>query len=258
MNIYYYVMAGMVGTFLLFVSMVLFYLKYRKNLLQQQYQMKEAEVHHQKTLLHAVITTQEQERKRIGMDLHDEVGSVLASLRLMVESFTDNDVHALPIAEFNVKCKSVIDKVITNVREISHDLSPALKGVYGFHDAIQDFCDGINSSGKIHIEVNFTYNIAKVKLNESVSLAFYRVISELINNTLKHANATRVDIIFSLKNGLYAIDYKDNGTGFVKTQKSSSSGMGMQNIESRLSMVNAKFKINTKEEFHMHITLPLE
>lgn len=258
MNIYYYVMVGMVGTFLLFVSMVLFYLKYRKNLLQQQYQMKEAEVHHQKALLHAVIVTQEQERKRIGMDLHDEVGSVLASLRLMVESFTDNDIHALPVAEFNVKCKSVIDKIIGNVREISHNLSPSLKGIHGFHDAIQDFCDSINSSGRINIEVNFVYNIDRVKLDENVSLAFYRVIAELINNTIKHAKATKIDLVLSLKNGVYIIDYKDNGSGFIKTSKSSSQGMGMQNIESRLNMVNAKFKINNKEGFHMHITLPLE
>jgi signal transduction histidine kinase len=258
MNIYYYVLAGMVGTFLLFVSMMLFYIKYRKNLLQQQYQMKEAELQHQKALLHAVIITQEQERKRIGMDLHDEVGSVLASLRLVVENFADNDVHALPVDEFNIKCKSVIDSVIGNVRNISHNLSPALKGIYGFHDAIQDFCDGINHTGKIAIDVAFTYDIAKIKLDENVSLAFYRVISELINNTLKHANASKIDIVFSLSNGLYTIEYKDNGTGITKGTKGGSSGMGMQNIESRLGMVGAKYKINNKGGFYMHITLPLE
>jgi len=256
MNIYYYVMAGMVGTFLLFVSMMLFYIKYRKNLLQQQYQMKEAEVHHQKALLHAVITTQEQERKRIGMDLHDEVGSKLSSLRLVVENFADKDVHALPRDEFNATCKSVIDSVIGNVRNISHNLSPSLRGIYGFHDAVEDFCDSINHTGKIHIDVSFTYNISKVKLDENVALAFYRVIAELINNTIKHANADNINIVFSLSHGLYTIDYKDNGIGMPKGVKGS--GMGMQNIESRLGMIGAKYKINNKGGFYMHITLPLE
>ena len=256
MNIYFYVIAGMTGSFLLFMSMLLFYLKYRKNLLRQQYQMKEAEVVHQKQLLHSVIATQEQERKRIGMDLHDEVGSVLSSLRLMIENYTDSYNQSMQPSDFNGKSKTMIDGIVNNVRSISHNLSPSLKGVYGFHDAVFDFCDRIRASGKIDIEISFDYPIESVMLKETTALALYRVISELVNNTLKHANAGKITMILWVEDGVYKINYHDNGIGLSAVKEKA--GMGLQNIESRLGMIGADFRINNNNGFEMLISMPVK
>jgi signal transduction histidine kinase len=248
----------MSGSFILSVSLLLFYLKYKKNLLHQQYQMKVAEVEHQKILLHAIITSQEDERKRIGMDLHDEVSPVLASLRLTIENFTDQDVNALPSAKFNTYCKGIIDTLVNNVRNVSHNLSPLLNGAYGFYDAVYDFCNGVNSTGKMVITVLLQDADTYIPLDNSISLAFYRVITELINNTIKHASAKHAWLSILQNEISYSIDYKDDGVGLPMGMKTEGKGMGFKNIESRLGMVGAEYVINGNNGFHIHITLPIQ
>lgn len=257
MNIYIYAVVGMLGTFVLCIGMLLFYLKYKRNILQQAYKIKEAEVQHQKALLEASIITQEKERRRIGMNLHDEVGTALSSLRLLIENFTEQQQKPSD-DQFNKQCKSSIDAVINNVRQISHDLSPVIKGRYGFQDAVLDLCDSINLSDKINVTVSFENGSNEIKLDEPVALAFYRVIAELINNTIKHANAHQINLLFSLSDGFFLIEYSDDGVGLLKNDSAKNYGMGMQNIESRLAVINAVFMIvDTTEGFKARLQRPI-
>ncbi|RQO30686.1 hypothetical protein DBR32_08110 [Taibaiella sp. KBW10] len=255
MDSYIYIIIGMSASFLLSISLLLFYLKYRKNIIQQQYQMKEAEVQHQKDLLYTVINSQEQERKRIGMDLHDEVGSVLSSLRLMIEDFADKNQQEQS-KQFNTQSKKTIDNIIGSVRSISHNLSPMFKGSYGFSDALYNFTDGINASGRIRINLSFEDNSLEVPLSQTEALTFYRVLIEMINNTIKHAEADHINIGFSLKENIFHIDYADDGKGLDKELGSKKRGMGLRNIESRLSMVAATYTIdyNAEKGYHAVIT----
>jgi len=262
MSTYGYVIVGMSASFLLSVGILLFYLKYRQNLSRQQYRMKVAEVQHQKELLHTVIASQEQERRRIGMDLHDEVGSALSSLRLMIENFVSQDRGALPAEQFNIQCKEVIDKVIVNVRHISHNLSPMVKGAYGFHDAICDFCDGVRLGGKLQVEVQFSEASAALSLPDATALALYRVITELVQNTVKHAGASIITLRFDLEGDNYVIRYADNGIGLPEGTGPgrAGGGMGLRNMESRLSMIGAEYSIGNHHDkgFRARIVLPLQ
>jgi signal transduction histidine kinase len=219
--------------------------------------MKEAEVQYQKSLLHAAISTQEKERKRIGMDLHDEVGSTLASLRLLIEHFTNKDLPLLTEEQFKHQSKSSIDHIIQNVRHISHDLSPLLKGSYGFYDAICDYCDGINNLGKLQINLDFIDGSERIPLGENVALALYRVISELINNTIKHAAAQHIFLVVFKDETNYAIDYSDDGVG-IKNAKENI-GMGLQNVASRLDLISAVHYIKSRNGggFQIIISIPL-
>lgn len=119
-NISYLVVVGMLGVFLLITLMIVLQIRNQNKLLHQQRKLSEAEVTHQKNLLQAVITSQESERQRIGSDLHDEVGSVLSSLRLLIEK---NSITEQQDAAFALQSKQLIDRVITRVRHISHNLS---------------------------------------------------------------------------------------------------------------------------------------
>lgn len=257
MDSYIYIIIGMSASFLLSISLLLFYLKYRKNIIQQQYQMKEAEVQHQKDLLYTVINSQEQERRRIGMDLHDEVGSVLSSFRLMIEDFADKNPQEHSKA-FNTQSKKTIDNIIGSVRSISHNLSPMFKGSYGFSDAMYQFTDVINQSGKIKIDLNFDDNSIEVPLSQTEALTFYRVLIEMINNTLKHAEASHIGIDFSLKEDVFKIDYADNGKGLDKTAGPAKRGIGLRNIESRLNMVGAAYDIDYEALKGYHATITFE
>src|SRR5688572_16798827 len=143
-NIHLLVIIAMVGAAFLVVSFILIVIYNNNKLLKQKRKMQEAELNHQKDLLYAVIDSQEKERQRIGMDLHDEVGSSLSSLRMIMEGFIEK-VKDKPDAEtFCTQSKKIIDDVITNVRAISHDLSPLGKGTYDFTDALKDLQDRIN------------------------------------------------------------------------------------------------------------------
>lgn len=238
---------------------MLFYLKYRKNILQKQYEIKAASVQYQKDLLKAVINSQEEERKRIGMDLHDEIGSKLASLRFIIDNFSDGTADKNAMTTFNQQCKNNIDNVITNVRNISHNLSPILQGTYELYDAIEDLCNDINQSKKIKITLAIQQSAQNVPLEFYSKLGFYRVITELINNTIKHAAAENIYIDIYEKTGIYSITYKDDGKGLPADNSNMQKGMGFKNIESRLESIGATYTINSlpAKGFTINITLPL-
>ena len=177
------------------------------------------------------------------MDLHDEVGTVLSALRM---TFAD-----LP------EVKRIIDRVITNVRSIAHNLSPFTGGAYGFMDALEDLCDQINQSGELSISLNYPDADQLNRLPGPVGLALYRVIAELINNTLKHAKARNIVILMEAEGGVMRIAYKDDGIGLKNSP--AGHGMGMRNMESRLGMIGATYTIDMEKQqgFGLQIKLPL-
>lgn len=249
------VILAMSGTSLLVVCFILFSIRNQNKLLRQKRKMQEAELRYQKELLHAVINSQEQERSRIGMDLHDEVGSALSSLRMIIGNFAG--AGAVTEAEgLHRQCKQIIDRVITDVRNISHNLSPLTRGVYGFSDAIEDLCDNVNRSGTIQLMLRLNANGALSGLNDTAALALYRVIAELINNTIKHAEAQTIELSFSTDSGRLLIDYRDDGKGLPQGNEAAGNGMGMRNIESRLGMIGAGYTLqDTRPGFSIRISL---
>ncbi|PZP48838.1 MAG: hypothetical protein DI598_09265 [Pseudopedobacter saltans] len=258
-NIYAYIIIGMCSSFLLCAATILFYFRYRKNILAKQYEMKTAELQYQKDLLKASITTQEAERKRIGMDLHDEVGSKLSALRLLIENYADVNTEQLSEQAFNQKCKFHIDNVITNVRNISHDLSPVIRGGYGLYDILMDFAEDVNKSGKINVLVKVDEAAENTTLEDFVQLSLYRVIVELLNNTIKHAEAKQAEIHFSVLDNQYILQYDDDGKGIDTDLSHIKKGIGFKNMESRLESIGANFQLMQTNEpgFHLKINLPL-
>ncbi|MFL9484898.1 sensor histidine kinase [Chitinophagaceae bacterium LWZ2-11] len=240
-NIYILIIIGMIGTLIPVVLFILLQVRNKDRLLRQQKKIQEAEINHHKELLQAIISSEEKERRRIGMDLHDDVGSALSSLRMVIESFISRAGDEPESASFSKQSKSIIDRVITDVRNISHNLSPLTKGAYSFIDAIEDLCENMNLSGKINVQLTFNTNDSLTLLNETTALALYRVISELINNTCKHAEANNIFLQFNMYEKELVIDYKDDGKGLPANI--TSNGMGMHNIESRLGMAKAEYKI---------------
>lgn len=258
-NIYIQIVFGMSGALILVVSFILFSIRNQNRLLRQRQQFQQAQIAHQKELLGAVILSQEAERKRIGQDLHDDVGTTLSGLRLLIEMFKPADDKDQKYLDFVRSSKTTIDKIVKDVRHISHNLSPATLGYYGLAAAINEHSDIINQSGKLTINVVNDAETVLEKLALPTATALYRVLEELLNNTIKHSGASRADIHFNEAQGVVAIDYKDNGKGLSGTTSHLKKGMGMQNIESRLSNINATYDITTMpgEGFRVQITCPV-
>jgi signal transduction histidine kinase len=255
-NIYILIILAMVGSFLMVSSFILLYVRNQNKILKQRQQLQFKEIEHQKELLQAIIESQETERKRIGQDLHDDVGTALSSLRLTIEMF--NPVGEEDNNNKHVKLsKEIIDKVIRDVRYISHNLSPPALSYYGLAAAIEEKTSFINNSGQLTITlINDAEEVLK-DISLPVSVALYRVLEELINNTIKHAGATQSIIKIAPTDNALLVTYSDNGKGMDAS--SITVGMGMQNIESRLTVINADYVIDTAagQGFGVSINYPL-
>jgi signal transduction histidine kinase len=236
---------SMAGTGLIVIGFILVQVRNQKKMLEKQRQLAAAELKQQKDLLEAVITSQETERQRIGSDLHDEVGTVLSSLRMLIEK-QELPVQDVARETFNRQSKEMIDRVVKQVREIAHNLSPHINGEHGLHDALHALCDTVNLSGTVRITTLFDEGSIHGNLPDATALSLYRVLAELINNTLKHAHAKNITISIETTNNQLEITYTDDGIGFLH-DGAGIAGMGLRNIESRLSMAGANWRIGAKE-----------
>lgn len=241
-NVYLLIFYGTVLLLLLVASFLLFYIRNQGMVWKQRKQLQEVQITQQKELLSAVIDSQEIERKRIGQDLHDEIGGTLSAIKLMLNSLKNK--LAPNQEEVIFDAKQLIDKMIVDVRNISHDLSPPGLAVFGLVATVESFVNLINKTGEI--KILFTDEVTAVDLPENTALALFRIITQLVDNTIKHAKASEIAILFKQTADELKICYKDNGTGFNLKVLAERGGIGMQNIQSRLQMINAKYEINTK------------
>lgn len=255
-NIFLLIVLSIAGSLLLSAGAVYLFIAYQRRVARQKEEMQQAAIAHQKELLESVITSQEAERKRIGMDLHDEVGAALSTLRIKIERYAGQDNTE---GEFSLTCKEDIDRIVTNMRNISHSLSPRISGNFGFHDAIHELSDHVNRSGKINMTVDFDENSLPVFINEQAPMALYRVFTELVNNTLKHAMAKNIMLTVAVTDDKMNIVYTDDGMGIQPNTGSKSNGMGLQNIESRLGIIGAKWEVESPAiGYRMVISVPVK
>ncbi|RFZ90302.1 hypothetical protein D0C36_21120 [Mucilaginibacter conchicola] len=253
------IILAMVGVFIFVAAFIIYSVRNQNRLLRQRQEFQQAQIDHQKELLRATIEMQEAERKRIGQDLHDDVGTTISGLRLLIEMFKPTGPDDPSFIEFTRSSKTIIDKVVKDVRNISHNLSPTTLRYYGLAAAIMEHCGIINQSGKLAItfENEAEQELADFHINTATAL--YRVLEELLNNTIKHSGASRANISIKREGDNLLLNYSDNGKGLSVSPEVFKRGMGMQNIESRLLNINAGYVILPYEAkgFAIQITYPI-
>ncbi|RYD84730.1 MAG: hypothetical protein EOP54_32005, partial [Sphingobacteriales bacterium] len=211
---YILIAGGMVTMFFMVAGFILINVRSQNRLLLQRQALQKAELMHQKELLNAVIESQEVERKRIGRDLHDDVGAALSNLRLIID-MSEPTENANSYYDFITSAKNIIDKVIEDVRGISHNLSPPTLGYFGLAVAVEEHCNIINRLGKLNVVlINHAEQLVS-GLELPAATALYRVLEELLNNTIKHAKAGEVRIELEVEEDILIVSYKDNGAGMV-------------------------------------------
>ncbi len=228
------IIIGMVVLFLLSLSLIVFFIIYQRRLLSQQKKHQKLESDYQKELLKTSILSQEEERTRIAKELHDDVGAMLTTTKLyfgQISPELSND----ELKSITEKMSGFFDDMIHSVRSISQDLRPVVLEKLGLIEAIQSLTQIINDSGKI--KVHFKNNTIKT-IAKSKELNLYRIIQELVTNTLKHAEASTIKIELKNENGVLIVLYEDDGKGLDQKKLSSKKGLGLKNIESRLSVVS--------------------
>lgn len=224
---------GVLITAILFGGIVLFFIV---SIIRQQ--RKNLALHKQNIL--AEITAIERDRARIAHDLHDELGPVLSSIKLRINIFelTDDD-DKVQIERINDN----IDKAVARIREISHDLMPSDLLATGLVKALKEYINNITSD---NLQINFT-SANGIVLTEQASVNIYRIIQEIIYNTIKHAGASHLSIFFKEEKGKLIIALNDNGVGFDEKEIITKGGLGLKSLHSRAKLLNGKMFLNSKK-----------
>ena len=234
-----------VGTFamvLLAAAIIFFFITYQKRLLKKELEINRVKAEQQEELLRNIVSAQEKERKRIAGDLHDEVGAMLSVVKLNVsriEKITLPDTSKVLAGE----TKTYLDGVITQVRGISRALLPPSLEKLGLYFALEEMANWINKSGQINVVC--WKSGEQVRFSKTKELAMFRVIQELINNAIKHAEASVINIKARFVTDNLSVLIADNGKGFNIDEKVST-GLGLKNLESRTQMLDARFKIKSE------------
>lgn len=190
----------------------------------------------EKRVLYAIIKTEEHERKRFAKELHDGLGPLLSAGKMLISGINKNNSPEMN-EKITANARQVVDEAIDAVREISANLSPHVLDNFGLTTAINSFINKLKLVKTI--DVVFETKLEKERFNYNIEVIVYRVVCELINNTLKHADAGAINIEISKNNNMLLLKYKDNGKGFDESLNMEGSyGMGFDNMVNRLKSVN--------------------
>ncbi|MBL4592744.1 MAG: sensor histidine kinase [Flavobacteriales bacterium] len=219
---------------LLLVSGFLFYRIKQK----QKNKLTQIRIEEQQKGLAAIIQGQEDERKRIAKDLHDGIVQQLGGLKLGLQKvFTGKET------EETSKIIQILDGSTQELRELSHKMMPRSLSELGLIPALEDMLD--NSLGNSSIQHQFEHFGITTRFKGNIEIAIYRIAQELVNNVIKHSNATKVNVqLFKTGNDILLI-VEDNGKGISNIKKE---GIGLMNIISRLDTINGKVNFEPSPE----------
>jgi signal transduction histidine kinase len=241
------------------LAFVLFFNFSQKKIIKEQMRNQKLAFEYQENLLHSTILIQEKERKRIARDLHDEIGSKLNVILLNSHRLKQFQKDNNEMTEIANEMNSVIHKTIDTTRRISHDLLPPTLEEFGLIEAIKELKGSFEKTGSISIKFELIENKGKIK-DHIVELNLFRVLQELINNSIKHGKASEIIIKCFLNPSELNLIYLDNGNGFDLSNFENKKGLGMKNIESRLNMIHANYQYSSTSNngFGVEIDLKLE
>ncbi len=197
-------------------------------------------------LMKSIIDTEEKERIRFARDLHDELGPILSGIKLYVDLQKRNNPNPQNDDELCQKITDLIDSAVSISRNLSGDLIPGVLLDFGVKKAIAGFVEQM--SHPVSTEINFESNL-DIRLEQNVEITLFRVVKELVNNSLKHSECNSIDVqLLYSENGIVRLFYEDDGKGFDfddTLQNAKRTGLGLSNITNRLNMIQATCNIET-------------
>jgi len=219
-------------------------------------QRKEAE----KTRMKAVIEGEERERQRVARELHDGLMQMLSAISLNLKAI-ESEANQFPELKKKAyqNALQLVGSALSDTRRISHQMMPRDLEHFGLIDALINLCEKVNQSSQV--QIGFTYKGDRRKLEKKLEVILFRISQELINNILKHSNASKAGVEFNQKKNKFLIHVSDNGDGFNTSENfGDSEGIGLQNISTRVRSLNGTFAIKSEKGngTFVKIMIPLE
>ncbi|HLN20286.1 MAG TPA: ATP-binding protein [Bacteroidales bacterium] len=211
------------------------------------FSLKRAETDRQRTeirVLNAIINTEENERKRFAKDLHDGLGPLLSTVKMSLSAMGQriNDPSGTLILN---NTTHLVNEALATIKDISNNLSPHVLSNFGLTSALGAFTTKINQTKAVVIE--FKSNMENIRLENEKEVVMYRATCELINNSIQHSGASRIEIELNKHEKIVTLQFSDNGRGFDTSALANedTKGMGLSNIETRVRTVDGVFVLES-------------
>lgn len=242
---------------LLFVSIFIAYLIFNRNQIRQSNKLQAEIIVQQDLATKGIIDAEERERKRIAGDLHDGVGQLFSTVKMNMEILLEKFLVKEPTADMLAeKTMALVDESCSEVRSIAHQIMPNALMKAGLVSAVRDFINKIPTN---KLKIAIQANGINEHLNPSIETVLYRVIQESVNNVIKHADATQLDITLLSDPTEITLSIEDNGRGFDSTDPQKFEGIGLKNMASRIALIKGSFDVssNTGNGTLIAIHIPL-
>jgi two-component system NarL family sensor kinase len=232
------------GAAALLLIVLLLFRTYRQKQRLQQKRILELETQQQLMAAGAVIKGEEQERTRLAKDLHDGLGGMLSGIKYSFQTMKGNLIMTPENQQAFERSMDMLDSSIKEMRRVAHNMMPEALVKFGLDTALKDFCEDINRSGALQVNYQ-SIGMEEVVVEGTAAIAVYRIIQELLNNTMKHAAATNAIVQLSKTQDGINITVEDDGNGFDPLILERATGIGWRNIQSRVEYLKGKMDVST-------------
>lgn len=241
-NIFSYILIAAILTLLLLGILV--YRNYTHKQKLQHQRISELEKEKQLTATEAVLKGEEQERTRLAKDLHDGLGGMLSGIKYSFETMKGNLIMTPDNQQAFERSMDMLDSSIREMRRVAHNMMPESLVKFGLDTALKDFCNEINTSGALKINYQ-SIGMTDALIDQTMAITIYRIVQELINNTMKHATAKTAIVQLYKTDTLLAITVEDDGKGFNSSELEEAQGMGWANIKNRVDFLKGTIHLDS-------------
>ena len=205
-------------------------------------QQKILQLEEEKKLMAAklLVEGQEEERKRIATELHDGLGVLLSATKMQFSTIRDKSPENRELIE---KATRMLEQASGDVRKISHNMMPGLLTKLGFYEAVEDLFEKVNDTSGMNAVCEISGEQARLSENREIML--YRIIQEMVNNTLKHAKAANIRLHIEILPQMLDIVFADDGVGFDFKVEVEAQSLGLKNIQSRVHFLNGTLTVDS-------------
>ncbi|MBK8139646.1 MAG: sensor histidine kinase [Chitinophagaceae bacterium] len=211
----------------------------------QQQRIYELETEKKLAATEAVLKGEEQERTRLAKDLHDGLGGMLSGIKYSFQTMKGNLIMTPENHQAFERSMDMLDSSIREMRRVAHNMMPEALVKFGLDTALKDFCADINQTGALNVSYQSIGMEASV-IEQTTAITVYRIVQELINNTMKHAAAKNAIVQVSRTNGILSVTVEDDGKGFDTAVLSQVRGIGWDNIKNRVEFLKGTLDVDSQ------------
>lgn len=233
---------SLIGTIVLLL--IIGYLTYRNLVSKKKINEQQiTQLQQEKKMIAAenMLEGEKTERTRLARDLHDGLGGLLSGVKFQLNSMKGNVILSEENAQTFTKSISQLDNAIAEMRRVAHNMMPEVLLKFGLVSALDDYCHSVDENSEL--AVSFQSFGIENRLEQTIEIILFRIVQELLNNAIKHANATESHVQLSKNGKVVSMVVEDNGKGFDMTK--TTSGIGLSNIRNRVAYLNGTMDIQS-------------